>query len=360
MQFAMQLSISDFSQGWGKSERTWGEPGVKSLIDSVYDTGIRTLFWRTTCSGPLNYPSKVKFADAYFSEQLGEAMAVDFRNWDSLRIAVDYAHHKGMAIWAWYDQTDSHGGCGGASKHNQFILQHPDLTRKPRRGGLPSEVEVQEHRDPNCPLIGRGTQGSLSYKEVQDFRLSIIRENVEYGMDGIYIVGGGSIGYEEPVVETFMKKYDLDPNELPEDDSRWASHQGEVLTGYLRRVRDVLESSGRRIELVFESRGPRKSLPGLCPYVASQVKTLINGKVLDYLSVWVCEDVLTIKKLLGGDPSHIIRRFELSSDAEKWWLFEGASAMKDLGISIFSVDEATNVEPDHWELIAEMVDRYGD
>ncbi len=362
MQIAMQLSISDFSQIWGKSERTWGESGVRSLIDSVYDAGIRTLLWRITCSGPLNYPSRVEFADAYFSEQLGESTSVDFRNWDSLRTAVDYAHHKRMTIWAWYDQTDSHGGCGGVRKHNQFILQHPDLTCKPRRGGLPSETQVREHTDPNCPLIGRGTQGSLSYREVQDFRLSIIREVVEYGMDGVYIIDAGYIGYEEPVVETFREKYDLDPNELPEDDSRWASHQGEVLTGYLRRIRDLFDGFDRKIDLALEARGPRKSLPGLRPYVASQVEVLINENLLDYLSVWVGEDVLAIGELSGQGLSHVARRFEVSTipPIEKWWLFEGAGVMKELGLPLFSIDEATNVEPDHWDLIGELVDRYGD
>ncbi len=355
MRFSMQLTLSDFPSGWGKSERTWGESGVKSLIDSVYDTGIRTLLWRATggAASP-SYPSKV--IEAYFNESSG----IDFRNWDSLKIAVDHAHDRGMSIWSWYDQADSHAGCGGGHRHNNFILRHPELTRKPLRGGLPSKGGVENHRDPNCPLKGLDQHGSLSYREVQDFRLSIIREVAEHGVDGIYIVDAGYIGYEEPVVETFMKKYDLDPNELPEDDSRWVSHQGEVLTGYLRRVRDLLDGFDRKIELALELRGPMKSLPGLRPYMASQVETLINGKVLDYLSVWVCEDVLTVKKLMGGDPSHIMRRFELCSDAEKWWLFEGASAMKDLGISIFDVDEATNVEPDYWELIGEMVDRYGD
>ncbi len=382
MQFVMQLSFSDFSQVWGVSERTWGESAVRSLIDSVYDTGIRTLFWRTP-----GFPSRGKYSEIrYFSKDEiaklvgrelskreldiltpffeGEGLTIDF-TWHTLKMAIDYAHSKGMTIWSWYDQADSHGGCGNwgglfVRKHSKFILQHPDLTRKSRRGGLYNQIEVEEHKDPNCPLKGRGQHGSLCFKEVQDHRLSVIQEVVEYGMDGVYIVDYGYIGYEDPVVNSFKEKYGLDPNELPEDDSRWVSHQGGVLTGYLRRVRDLLNSSGRDIGLAFESRGPRKSLPGLRLYLTSQIETLINEKVLDYVSVWVGEDVLTLKKIMGGDASHVIRRFELSSDAEKWWLFEGASAMKDLGIAIFSVDEATNVEPDHWELIGEMVDTYGD
>jgi hypothetical protein len=78
------------------------------------------------------------------------------------------------------------------------------------------------------------------------------------------------------------------------------------------------------------------------------------------VSVWVCEDILTLRKFLGGGPSHVIRRFELSSNPEKWWLFEGASVMKELVVPLFLIDEASNVEPDHWELIEKLVARYGD
>ncbi len=357
MRFAMQLTFSDFPHAWGISERTWGESGVRSLIDSVYDTGIRTLLWRTP-----GFPSKGEFAEVrYFDEELEKSSDIDFR-WETLKIAVEYAHSKGMAIWSWYDQEDSHGGCGGRRKHGEFILHHPDLIRKPRRGGLFNEIEVQEHRDPNCPLIGLGTQGSLSYREVQDFRLSIIREVVEYGMDGVYIVNKGSIGYEEPIVGTFRKKYGLDANELPEDDSRWVSHQGEVLTEYLRRVRDLLNSFGRRIGLALESRGTKKSLPGLLPYVASQSRLLVEENILDYLSVWTCEDVLALGKLLDQDLSHVARRFEVFTipPIERWWLFQGAGVMRDLGVSLFCIDEATNVEPDRWGLIEDLVSRYGD
>jgi hypothetical protein len=69
--FVTHLSISDFPQVWGKNARTWGVEGVRSLLDSVADTGVRAVNWRITCSGSLNYPTRVEGADAYRSPTLG-------------------------------------------------------------------------------------------------------------------------------------------------------------------------------------------------------------------------------------------------------------------------------------------------
>jgi hypothetical protein len=34
--------------------------------------------------------------------------------------------------------------------------------------------------------------------------------------------------------------------------------------------------------------------------------------------------------------------------------------MKELGVARFSLDEATNIEPDNWGLVKELVAKYGD
>ena len=334
-----------------------GPEGLGSLIDSVADTGADLLLWRTTCSGSTNYPSRVPLADAYYSLSDGPR-AVDFRGWDTLGLAVEHAHLRGLEIWAWYDQTDSHGGCGGERRHNQFILQHPHCTRKPLPGGLASPVEVAEHEDPSCPLRGQGTQGSLSYPEVQDFRLALVREAVGCGVDGMYLVDGGYIGYEEPVVDGFRQQHGIAPHDLPPEDPRWAAHQGQVLTGYLERVRAAIDTAGRPVALALETRGPRKSLPGLRPYAARAAPGLLESGTLDYLSVWVAEDVLELRRLGVALPG-VVRRFEITAAPEAWWLLEGARVMEEAGVGVFSVDEAPNIEPDGWGVVTELCRRHG-
>ncbi|OHB76187.1 MAG: hypothetical protein A2W31_05795 [Planctomycetes bacterium RBG_16_64_10] len=230
----MHLSISDFAQNWGKSDRTWGPAGVRSLLDRVFDTGIRVVNWRTTCSGAMNYPTRIEGADTYRYEDFGKAGPVDFGSWDSFEIAVDHAHARGMQIWAWYDQTDSHGGCGGPRVHNSFLRRHPYTTRCTEPGGQPNPIEVAEHGDPACPLRGRGTQASLAFAEVQQLRLNLIREMAQREVDGVYIVEYGAIGFEEPVVQSFRQAKGLAENmAIDPTDPAWIAHQAEILIDYL-------------------------------------------------------------------------------------------------------------------------------
>jgi len=353
--FVMHLSISDFSQIWGKSSRTYGEEGVRSLLDSVYETGVRVVNWRTTCSGALNYPTRVEGADTYRSPTLGKATNVDFGSWDSFAAAIKYAHSRGMQIWAWYDQTDSHGGCGGESVHNSFLLKHPYTTRCPLPGGRPSPVEVSEHRDPNCPLRGRGTQASLAFPEVQQFRLNIIREAVEKGVDGVYLVAG-SIGFEEPVTQSFLESLRLSAGtDVDPADPRWVTHQAGFLVDYMKRVRAVTSSGARPCRLVLEFRGPTKQTSGLRPYVLEAIPQLINEDVVDGVSVWVAEDVYKLRDRYLISAKRIHRRYEFSRNLDAAALESTFRDMLTAGVGAINLDEATAIEPDGWPLFKRLI-----
>ena len=112
----------------------------------------------------------------------------------------------------------------------------------------------------------------------------------------------------------------------------------------------------------METRGTKKGQPSLYPYIAGQARRLFDEEILDFLSVWVCEDVVLLRDQLEGDLSHVARRFEISTipPPERWWLWAAARAMSSLGLGLLIIDEATNVEPDHWGLMGEFVTEFGD
>jgi len=358
--FAMHLTMIDFSNNWGRSLRTWGMSGVRSLLDSVFETGIRTVYWRCNTRGR-DYPTETGAAESGGTASLAAADSTDFGPWESLSPAVDYAHSRGMEILAWYDQTDSHGGCGGPKKktHNSFLLKHPYTTRCPLPGGKPSPVEVAEHRDPNCPLRGRGTQASLVFPEVQDFRLSFIRKLVAKGVDGLYIVENGSIGFEAPITRSFRAARSLSPEaEIVPSDPRWVAYQAQYLAAYLKRVRSVTDSSGRPCRLILELRGSDKRAPGLRPYVEAALPCLFRDNLVDGVAVWTTKDVYTLRDRLRVLPKCIRRRYEVPDPLDPAALESTFGEMLAAGVAVIGVDEATVIERrDGWLLVRQLLNR---
>jgi len=348
--FVMHFSFSDFPQVWGRTPRTWGPEGLRTLLDSVAATGIRVINFRIT-------------RNLGFSNPLGwDPGHVDYANWEVLEAGVEYAHSHGMQIWGWYDQTDSHGGCGygGKRKHTAFILNHPHTIRCPLPGCKPNPIEVSEHLDPNCPLRGKGSQGSLAFREVQDFRLKVIGEVVKRMVDGMYIVEYGTIGYEEPVTRGFRESLGMPPtSEIDPSDPRWISHQSGFLVSYLRRVRGVTAGGPIACRLTVEFRGPTKQTSGLRPWALEAIPELLEKNIIDGAAVWVAPDVYKLRDRLGIPARQIHRRYEIPP-MDPATMELTIREMLDAGVGTVDLDEATNVEmkPGGWALIKSLVQKH--
>jgi len=84
------------------------------------------------------------------------------------------------------------------------------------------------------------TNLSLAYPEVRNYWLSLLRETLEYGTDGIQLHLNRSepyVFYEEPVLNSFIKEYGEDPRKLSVDDPKWLSHTSGYLTRFIREER---------------------------------------------------------------------------------------------------------------------------
>ena len=95
------------------------------------------------------------------------------------------------------------------------------------------------------------TNLSLAYPEVRQYWLSMMREALEYGIDGLTVYlyrFKPFVLYEEPTIQAFIDEYGEDPRELPEDDPRWIKHCAEYVTTFLREVRALVdERPGREL-----------------------------------------------------------------------------------------------------------------
>lgn len=113
-----------------------------------------------------------------------------------------------------------------------YFWKHPEFWRRDRDG------------TPTTSL-------SLAFPEVQDYWISLLREALEYDIDGITIYLHRFVPFvlfEEPVIESFKGKHNEDPRDLPENDPRWIQHCADYVTGFLKEVRKVVdEKPGRKL-----------------------------------------------------------------------------------------------------------------
>ena len=210
---------------------------LKTLKELPDGNCMRMFFWGNGCADNCNYPTKV--GRYYSSAGLSLAHYGDFarnmgiwkeKGWDSLQVVRDYAKKRG-----WEFQVYIRMGAFKAPfpfdvhENSKFFNEHPEYHCLDREG---KRV---------CRL-------SYAYPEVQNHMLRLIDEIAGYGPDGVclcFIRGVPVVLYEPVMVEGFKKRYGMDPRELEELDPRWTAYQGEVMTAFVKRVKQALKPNQR-------------------------------------------------------------------------------------------------------------------
>ena len=125
---------------------------------------------------------------------------------------------------------------------------------------------------------------SLAYEGARKHWLALLREALDHGIDGIVLYFNRSqpfVMYEEPAVDSFMKKHGIDPRTLPQDDERWEKHVAGYVTQFVREVRALLdEKPGRELGIIF--RGIEGFKPGVV-MDGCDPDTWIEEGLVDYL-----------------------------------------------------------------------------
>jgi hypothetical protein len=230
--------FSDFFSGRFRSA-----DDIHRCILAYRDTDVAILEWCVTSGSRVNYPSKA-------SEIIGEGMTSFPRRGDqlasemlqrlagqgvdTLAVVCAAAHEAGVKCYASMrmngDYPGSWMGEGIPQMFNSnFWRRHPALRIRGPHG---------EDR----------THLSYAFPEVREFKLSILREAAARDIDGInldYLRHPDFFGYEEPMVKAFRDAYGEDPRELPADDPRWIALRCEIMTGFVRSVRALLDEAGR-------------------------------------------------------------------------------------------------------------------
>jgi len=159
--------------------------------------------------------------------------------WDPFAEAVQFCHDNGMQIYADYRiehtyDVDAYNG----NFTGKFQREHQHCRMTDRNGKL-------------SPLL------SLAYQEVRDFKVSVLLEMAEYGVDGIYIDFGRSspvVSYDPPIVDGFRSKFGKDPLKLDPHDKQWITYRAEFVTAFFRQLKREVQKlerkEGRTIKIV--------------------------------------------------------------------------------------------------------------
>lgn len=233
-----------FSEGYDSRE------AIEESQEVYRGTYVAVLGWCISIGTRANYPSKFteilgedvtefpRKCDRQISETLHRLIASGV---DPLKVVINKGHEIGIRVFPSMRMNPDYNlgwmGEGFAKMYNsRFWWENPHLRIKDRRG------------NPKIHL-------SYAYPEVRKWKLSILRELMNYDLDGLnldFVRHPPFFGYDDPLVEGFKKDYGQSPPNLAEDD-RWLRHRAAVMTDFLRQVRhklDKLEKGrGKRLEI---------------------------------------------------------------------------------------------------------------
>jgi len=153
------------------------------------------------------------------------------------------------------------------------------------------------------------TNLSLAYPQVRKYWLSLLRETLDYGTDGIQLHLNRSepyVFYEEPVVQSFQEKHGQDPRKLSIEDPRWLAHCAGYLTRFIREVRALVdEKPGRQLGVTISGR--KSGSPAHYEENHCDVESWLRERLVDYIMPTPHLHASLLKKWrkIGGDRVHL-------------------------------------------------------
>ena len=91
---------------------------------------------------------------------------------------------------------------------------------------------------------------SYAYPEVRNYHVAILREMLNYNVDGIHLEfmrGAPFMGFDAPLIASYKEKYSQSPLDPQfKDWAKWQQHRADVMTGFIRQVRTMLDEEGKK------------------------------------------------------------------------------------------------------------------
>lgn len=239
---------------------------ITRMIAEWKRRGCTSVFWRTEKESPLvRLNTSTTYAEGSFI--MAEIKRLN-AGLDTTAIARDVCRNLGITFYIWNSLYDD--GTPADKPHrfwkqgfpwrNTFFDQHPELEVRDRKGNV--QWGIREMAYP------------LARQEKIDEYLDLVRK---YQPDGVFFylhshsaasLHGDQYGFNQPVVDEFKKRYDIDiltdprfdyenPAFDPKDEmvEKWRSLRGEYLTTFFREAKAALEKEKPGLGIAINTQG---------------------------------------------------------------------------------------------------------
>ena len=239
-------SIDGFSFIYGR--RPTSRMALLQEVEAYRHSDFGTLMLQMGGSDMVNYPSEVgqmigqhlddfpRPGDRRYAEAIGELAR---KGINPTKTLIEGAHDVGMAVHvcirpgAWV-----HTEPMSDFFTSRFYSEHPQWRCVDREGNDVARM-------------------SLAVPEVRAHLVAVLREAVRFGADGanvIFVRGVPYVMFEKPFCDLFVGRHGTDPKGLKDDDARIQALRCELLTTFMREIRQMLDEEaarqgGRRLAL---------------------------------------------------------------------------------------------------------------
>jgi hypothetical protein len=229
---------------------------------------------------------------------------LQYRKVGTNRIAVEEAHQRGMQIWLTHGLFDngSHADAGYSgfpyAIEDKLRIDHPEWAPVNRWGtwrqGGPIELAYPEAR-----------QAMADY---------LTKYVVEGNYDGIAFLTYAEnfsqryedeFGYNDPIVDEFRQKFDVDIRTQEFDRAEWRKLRGSYVTEFLRLLKKQLSPHGKKIAVSVHGLNPDRPMlwlvdGGVCTAgnVTWSIDEWLNGDVVDEINLFTANTNESVQKLI--------------------------------------------------------------
>ena len=187
-----------------------------------------------------------------------------------LKRRIDEAHAAGLRVDAY--SILGLAGVWAGSRHQvprviepvgrapRFAVEHPEYMSKARDGRSWLDWDVGE------PVLGYDVGYlALAHPEARAYaRRELVAFAREFGADGVQleflpVLAAGErvwpLGYDDPALAEYRRRYGVDPRSRPAEDPAWARLRAGYVTQFVRELRGDLDTLGRPVEIAAATEG---------------------------------------------------------------------------------------------------------